>query len=84
MKADIIALAQRFLEHAPPATPAKATDLLGWAGAYRVFICEQCAGRIIARGCDMKRIASVPVWKGANPPPPPCDICHNGKRETTD
>ena len=74
MREEAIVLARQFIEHAPRFNPKApvASDLLGFLGADNLFLCSRCAGRILARGCSLNRIANVPVWTGANPPPEPC------------
>ncbi len=36
-------------------------------------VCRGCCRRIAARGCDLKRIASVPIWEAAMTDV--CDLC---------
>lgn len=56
-------------------------ELMGWRGPDNIFICAHCAGRILARGCNLQMIASVPQYfpKGvdtvAAPVHQPCDFC---------
>ena len=65
-----IALARRFIEHAPAAQSAP-PDLMGWNG-LGVNVCVDCSGRIIGRGCDFTLIATKAVWKPATIQ---CDVC---------
>jgi hypothetical protein len=57
-----IEILHRFIEHAPaePPTPPVA-DLSGWTGPDAT-VCSHCAGRILARGCDLKSYCPTPVW----------------------
>jgi hypothetical protein len=52
-------LAMRFLEHAPPARPPIEGAPMGWTLADGATICNQCAGRIIDRGCQFN---GTPIW----------------------
>lgn len=63
---ELIELGRSFLEHAPEAVPAKVPDLLGFTGPVG-FVCERCAGRIVARGCSLNRLATASA--------PVCDLC---------
>jgi hypothetical protein len=51
------------IEHAPASPGPIAADLLGWWTADGVYICSTCAGRIIARGCQLPRGVEA-VWAG--------------------
>lgn len=60
---------RRFLEHAPPC-PTIAEGLRGWrveiaseihpSATRQIFVCADCAGRIMARGCSIG--SASPVW----------------------
>jgi hypothetical protein len=52
-------LAMAFLEHAPPARPPIDGAPMGWTLADGATICNQCAGRIIDRGCQFN---GTPIW----------------------
>lgn len=67
----LIEIGRRYLEHAPNDFPPPAEGLVGWNG-NGVDVCAECAGRIMARGCDMKKIADIPVWE---PNTVLCDLC---------
>jgi len=57
--------AKRFIEHAPHALPGP-DDLEGfwfYADEGDVFLCQNCFGRISARGCKMP-VAGAPSWVG--------------------
>ena len=68
---EAIKLGQEWLEHAPPfdGTIVGPDAMTGTAGC----VCRRCARRIIARGCDIKRIASTPLWDAS--PTDVCNIC---------
>jgi len=66
-----IDLGRRFLEHAPTDPGPTNPDIAGWNGKG-VNVCAVCAGRILARGCDLRTIADLPVW---SPNVIDCDIC---------
>lgn len=59
-KEQLIEIGRQWLEHAPEGKPG-APGLAGFHGAVG-FVCSKCAGRIIARGCHLARLASAPVW----------------------
>lgn len=75
-KHDRVNLGKRFLEHAPRTTGKPASGLLGWH-CTDTFVCVECTGRIMARGCDLDAVVpnanaawdELPKWvKG-------CDLC---------
>ena len=68
-------IAKRFMEHGPKDIGPSNPDLVGWTGKG-VDICSECAGRILGRGCDLSRVASVPVWK---PSTIKCELCKGGE-----
>ena len=78
MREDLIEIGRRFLEHAPSITGPTNPDLAGWNGRG-VDICASCAGRILARGCDLRLIADTAVWK---PTEINCSFCHEPPRGT--
>lgn len=69
---ELIAIGQKFLAGAPREVPLGASNLFGFSGPVG-FICSECAGRILARGCDLNRLAKDPVWGPAKLPK--CDLC---------
>lgn len=67
---------RKFIADAPPALRAP-DALLGWeSGPEKVFVCARCAGRIMARGCQLPSPA-VAVWEGDLFPVPACQL-HEG------
>jgi hypothetical protein len=68
---ETLALAKRFIEHAPADPGPMADGIVGWNGRG-VNVCCKCAGRIMARGCDFKAIATTPVWA---PEKIICELC---------
>lgn len=64
-----IKMGREWLEHAPEAGVTN-PELAGWGGIIKV--CSGCASRILGRGCDLKSLATVPVWK---PESITCDLC---------
>jgi hypothetical protein len=80
-RTELITMGREWLRHAPPARPG-APGLLGFRGPVG-FVCTDCAGRILGRGCNMGQLASVPVWTQleGQPEPIPCALhevttCH--------
>jgi hypothetical protein len=49
--------------------------LQGFAGPVG-FVCDHCASRIMARGCNFKLLATNPVWTDS-PAPAPCALCED-------
>lgn len=71
---DTIDYLKRCLEGAP-ANPGKlAPNLRGWRTPDGVYVCIQCAGRIMARGCNLPR-DSEPNWRNDAAPALPCCCC---------
>lgn len=70
----LIEMGKQWLEHSPQTKPG-APDLLGFTGPVG-FVCNDCAGRIIGRGCNLKMLASAPLWKPAIRPG--CSLCEGG------
>lgn len=55
-------LGREWLENSPPAKPIDRDDgLLGWVGPVG-FVCQSCAGRLMGRGVDFKKLADTPIW----------------------
>jgi hypothetical protein len=69
----LIETGRRWVEHAPPAVQS-AEGLVGFRGV--LFVCVKCSSRICGRGCDLKKLADIPVWE---PETIVCDLCE-GKR----
>ena len=61
MKDQLITLGRQWLEHAPAAKPS-AQDLLGFCDPLE-FVCCDCSGRILGRGCNLRQIARIPIWQ---------------------
>lgn len=51
------------LEYAPRAQPRTST-VVGWTTPLGNYLCVECAGRILARGCSLPR-GSVALWEPA-------------------
>lgn len=70
-QSEAIKLGQEWLAHAPPFDGIYyGPDLMsGLAGR----VCRGCCRRIVARGCDLKRIANVPIWEATMNDV--CDLC---------
>lgn len=62
------------IDHAPQYAGDTADDLLGWWTADGWYVCAKCAGRIMARGCQLPS-GSVPVWKDPAEPTGVCCCC---------
>lgn len=74
MSADeLIALGKQWLEHSPPAKPG-APDLIGFSNPL-AFVCSECSGRILGRGCALGVLARNPVWKGDAVTVAACQLC---------
>ena len=52
--------------------PGKLRGFTGPVG----FVCDHCASRIMARGCNFKLLATDPVWTDS-PAPAPCALCED-------
>lgn len=72
-QAETIETLRRFIEHAP-ASAATHPNLVGWWTPDNVYVCASCAGRIMARGCNLPQ-HSTPVWKDQNRVPGDCCCC---------
>ena len=70
---------KRCLEHAPrkPISPI-AKNLAGFLVAEGVFVCSECSGRIMDRGCALPNPAE-PVWK--DQPHGACSCCEKTPQE---
>jgi len=70
-KIEAIQLGQEWLENSPPFDGVYAGPdfMSGVAGC----VCRKCCRRILARGCDLKRIANVPMWEATADQV--CDLC---------
>lgn len=66
-----VATLRRFIEHAPSNPGPLAADLRGWWTPEGNYVCNRCAGRIMARGCQLPR-GSEPVW---DTPPVMTGVC---------
>ena len=70
-KIEAIQLGQEWLANSPPFDGVYVGPdfMFGIAGC----VCRGCCRRIVGRGCDLKRIANVPIWEAtANDV---CDLC---------
>ena len=61
-------------EHAPRDPGPMAPDLRGWWTPAGWYVCARCAGRIMARGCQLPRGAK-PVWRSKPEPYGTCSVC---------
>jgi len=59
------------IEFAPKSPGKLVPDLRGWWTPDGYYVCSPCAGRIIARGCNLPR-DSEPVWRDK---PEPFGVC---------
>ena len=68
---EAIKLGQEWLTNSPPFDDVYVgPDLMsGVAGR----VCRGCCRRIVARGCDLRRIANVPIWEATLDDI--CDLC---------
>ena len=69
-KTEAIQLGQEWISNAPPTSgiyygPTFFSGIVGLA-------CNKCCHRIMARGCNLKRIANVPIWDASEGK---CDLC---------
>lgn len=70
-KIEAIQLGQEWLANSPPFDGVYVGPdfMSGIAGC----VCRGCCHRIVGRGCDLKRIANLPIWEAtANDV---CDLC---------
>lgn len=70
-KNELIKTGREWIEHSPPATNGP-DGLSGFADPIKV--CQSCSSRIIRRGCNLKLLASTPVWDTDDFP---CDLCQS-------
>lgn len=56
----------RFIEHAPRDPGPLAGNIRGWWLPPGEYVCAHCAGRIMARGCQLPR-GSEPAWSDGKP-----------------
>ena len=77
-KEEAIETGREWLEHSPPFNGVYhgPHGMRGLAG----FICRECCKRIIARGCNLKAIASEPEWEQTGET---CDICEQTRETST-
>ena len=68
----LVELGREWLANSPELPGPVASGLIGWTGPVG-FVCAHCAGRIMGRGCDFKRLATEPVWQAD--PVPACALC---------
>lgn len=71
---ELILIGRGWLHGAPPSQPG-APDLLGFTGPVG-FVCADCSGRIIGRGCQLRMLADAPLWKPSTAPS--CALCGKG------
>lgn len=62
------------IAHAPKSPGDVAPGLLGWVTPDDHYVCAKCAGRIMARGCQIPR-GSTPIWKDMPYESPDCVTC---------
>jgi len=69
-QSEAIKLGQEWLANSPPFDGVYVGPdfMSGNAGC----VCRECCRRIVGRGCDLKRIANVPIWEKTNET---CDLC---------
>lgn len=70
---EAIKIGQEWIENAPSPDGAIVgpAAMNGPAGC----VCRACCRRIIARGCNLKLIASIPLWETS--PTYICNLCTN-------
>lgn len=56
-----VELLKRFIEHAPQNPGVLSDELAGWWTPAGNYVCARCAGRIMARGCQLPR-GTEPAW----------------------
>lgn len=68
---EAINLGREWLENAPPFDGVSVgPDFMSGAAGC---VCRGCCRRIVARGCDLRRIANVPIWEATVNDA--CDLC---------
>jgi len=59
---DTMTTLKTSLADSPKSAPPGPADLVGWrSGPESVYVCSECAGRIMARNCNLPSPA-IPVW----------------------
>jgi hypothetical protein len=69
-EAELIETGRQWIEYAPPPADRCTPNLEGFRDPIQV--CKNCASRIIGRGCNLRMLASEPVWV---PDRVQCQIC---------
>jgi len=70
-KEEAIKTVREWLEHSPPFDGVYyGPDFMSGAVGC---VCSGCCRRIVGRGCDLKRIANVPIWEATVNDM--CDLC---------
>jgi len=69
-EAELIETGRQWIEYAPRPADSCTPDLEGFRNPIEV--CNKCASRIIGRGCNLRLLASEPVWV---PDRVQCQIC---------
>ena len=71
-KTEAIRMGREWLDHSPPfdrnAIYYGPSGMTGAAG----FVCRECCLRITGRGCNLKAIASMPLWDATGRT---CSLC---------
>ena len=62
------------LQYSPASSGPIADNLRGWWTPNGWFVCAKCAGRMLARGCNLPA-GSEPVWKDRADPYGDCCGC---------
>ena len=62
---------REWIEYAPVDPGPQAAGLLGWTDGLGCYLCAHCAGRIMARGCQLVAPA-VATWDTTDET---CDLC---------
>ena len=65
---------KRAIEHAPRDPGRMAANLRGWWTPDGWYVCACCAGRIMARGCQLPQ-DSEPCWTDRAEPFGVCCLC---------
>ena len=69
-QSEAIKMGREWIEHAPPFDGRQTGPefFFGAAG----YVCRSCCRRIIMRGCDLRKVASDPIWEA---PGISCALC---------
>lgn len=72
---ETLAYLQRAIEHAPKRPGQLSGTLEGWT-VDGLYLCAFCAGRIIARGCNLPRSVE-PIWVCDDVKHEACCLCND-------